>query len=151
VIDQHFAQRNRYGRLLMIVAQSPDLLGMGVDEDTAAVIRDDHLVEVIGRGAVTIIDGLQMTSNAHVAKRAAPLLVSGAKLHVLPAGASFDLTKRTLIETVPELDPAHADELRAVATDLRKVARDIAAEGVGPTKLRRRRASSQPDREDGTA
>ena len=151
VIDQHFAQRNRYGRLLMIVAQSPDLLGMGVDEDTAAVIRDDHVVEVIGRGAVTIIDGRHMTSNAHEAKRAAPLLVSGAQLHVLPAGAAFDLTKRALIETVSALHLGQADELRAAANDLRRVARDIAAEGVAPTKLRRRRAGSHPDREDGTA
>jgi cyanophycinase len=151
VIDQHFAQRNRYGRLLMIVAQSPDLLGMGVDEDTAAVIRDDHVVEVIGRGAVTIIDGQHMTSNAHDAKRAAPLLVSGAQLHVLPAGATFDLRKRALIETVPNLDLGTADELRAATTDLRRVARDIAAEGVAPTNLRRRRTRSQADREDGTA
>src|SRR4029453_682223 len=53
VIDQHFAQRNRYGRLLMIVAQSPQLLGMGVDEDTAAVITTSAQGErltVVGRG-----------------------------------------------------------------------------------------------------
>ena len=41
VIDQHFDQRNRYGRLLMIVAQSPQLLGIGVDEDTCAAITDE--------------------------------------------------------------------------------------------------------------
>ena len=91
VIDQHFTQRNRYGRLLMLVSRSPDLLGIGVDEDTAAVVSDGHLAEVIGRGAVTIIDGLEMRTNAHEAKRTAPLLVSGARLHVLPAGAKFDL------------------------------------------------------------
>ena len=55
VIDQHFAQRNRYGRLLMLVAQSPDLLGIGVDEDTAAIVSEDRYVDVAGRGAVTII------------------------------------------------------------------------------------------------
>ena len=43
VIDQHFAQRNRYGRLLTIVAQSPQLLGLGLDEDTAAIVQDDVL------------------------------------------------------------------------------------------------------------
>ncbi len=101
VIDQHFAQRNRYGRLLMIVAQSPDLLGMGVDEDTAAVVTDDHVVDVIGRGAVTIIDGLHMVSNAHEARHTAPLLVSGATLHVLPAGSRFDLTRRALTRDGP--------------------------------------------------
>ena len=60
VIDQHFDQRNRYGRLLMIVAQSPQLLGIGVDEDTAAIVEhgaDGHdVLRVIGRGAVTIMD-----------------------------------------------------------------------------------------------
>jgi cyanophycinase len=50
VIDQHFEQRNRYGRLLSLVAQSPSLLGLGVDEDTAAVIDDGSRLEVIGRG-----------------------------------------------------------------------------------------------------
>ena len=59
VIDQHFEQRNRYGRLLSLVAQSPSLLGIGIDEDTAAVIRPGSLLEVIGRGAVTVIDGRQ--------------------------------------------------------------------------------------------
>ena len=65
VIDQHFAQRNRYGRLLTLVAQSPSLLGIGVDEDTAAVVTEDRYLEVVGRGAVTIFDGQHMTSNAH--------------------------------------------------------------------------------------
>jgi cyanophycinase len=151
VIDQHFAQRNRYGRLLMIVAQSPDLLGMGVDEDTAAVVTDDHVVDVIGRGAVTIIDGLHMVSNAHEARHTAPLLVSGATLHVLPAGSRFDLTRRVLIETVPNVAPGVTDEIQAATEDLRRVARDIAAEGVSPTNLRRHRARSRADQEDGSA
>ena len=100
VIDQHFAQRNRYGRLLMIVSQSPQLLGMGVDEDTAAVIsRTDsaEILRVIGRGSVTLFDGTHMVTNAHEAQRARPLLASGVALHVLPAGAEFDLTARALL------------------------------------------------------
>jgi cyanophycinase len=149
VIDQHFAQRNRYGRLLMLVAQSPNLLGMGVDEDTAAVVTDGREVTVIGRGAVTIIDGTDMVSNAHEAKRTQPLLVSGARLHVLPAGAKFDLMKRALIPTGSQVDPAEAAELEVAGADLRRLARDIAAEGVSPTNLRRRRARTTPaDRED---
>ena len=91
VIDQHFDQRNRYGRLLMIVAQSPQLLGIGVDEDTCAVVTrrdDDHeMLEVIGRGAVTIFDPASIVSNAYEAKRSTPLLASGVILHVLPAGS----------------------------------------------------------------
>ena len=152
VIDQHFAQRNRYGRLLMLVAQSPNLLGLGVDEDTAAIVRDDREVEVIGRGAVTIIDGTDMVSNAHEAKRTEPLLVSGARMHVLPAGTKFDLMKRALVPTGPQLEPAEIEELEVAGADLRQLARDIAAEGVSPTNLRRRRARATPhDREDGSA
>ena len=93
VIDQHFDQRNRYGRLLMIVAQSPQLLGIGVDEDTAAVVEHvadgdgtHEVLRVIGRGAVTIFDPARITTNAFEAKRSAPILASGVVLHVLPEG-----------------------------------------------------------------
>ena len=93
VIDQHFAQRNRYGRLLMIVSQSPQLLGMGVDEDTAAVIsRTEHgdMMRVIGRGSVTLMDGTHMVTDAHEARAAsAEFMASGVVLHVLPDGAAF--------------------------------------------------------------
>ncbi|HSS67091.1 MAG TPA: cyanophycinase [Nocardioidaceae bacterium] len=150
VIDQHFAQRNRYGRLLSLVAQSPSLLGIGVDEDTGAVVREERYLEVIGRGAVTIIDGHEMTSNAHAAKRTNPLLVSGARLHVLPAGAKFDLMRRELVAASTQVDPAVAEELSAANADVGRLARDIAAESVSPTNLRRRRARARIDREDGT-
>ena len=108
VIDQHFAQRNRYGRLLMIVSQSPQLLGMGVDEDTAAVItrtEDTEILRVIGRGSVTLFDGAHMVTNAHEAKERRPILASGVVLHVLPAGAEFDLGSRTLVAAKPVIRP----------------------------------------------
>jgi cyanophycinase len=88
VIDQHFEQRNRYGRLLMIIAQSPQLLGIGVDEDTCATVtlEDGHeVLRVSGRGVVTILDPAQLVTNAYEAKRSTPLLASGVVLHVLPA------------------------------------------------------------------
>ncbi len=141
VIDQHFAQRNRYGRLLMIVAQSPQLLGMGVDEDTAAVISrsgDRDLLHVVGRGSVTLLDGSQMVTNAHEARERRPILASGVVLHALPAGAGFDLTTRTLLPPASAEDPGEADELALAGRDLRKMARDIAAGDVSPTALRRR-------------
>ena len=141
VIDQHFAQRNRYGRLLMIVSQSPQLLGMGVDEDTAAVITstgDTEMLRVIGKGSVTLLDGTHMVTNAHEAKEHRPILASGVVLHVLPAGAEFDLTTRTLVPRRAVVDPAEADELAMANRDLRKMARDIAAGDVSPSVLRRR-------------
>jgi len=145
IIDQHFGQRNRYGRLLSLVAQSPALLGIGVDEDTAAVIRGDRL-EVVGRGAVTIFDGSRITSNAHSARRSAALLASGVVLHVLPESATFDLSTRSLVGFGGEPAPGEVAVLQAAVDDLRELAAQIAAEGVSPSYYaeRRRRASKQP-------
>jgi cyanophycinase len=137
VVDQHFEQRNRYGRLLMMVAQSPQLLGLGVDEDTAAVVQDDVLT-VVGRGAVTILDPSNITTNAFDAKRAAPLLASGVVLHVLPQGASFDLHARRLLPPEVHVDPLEAKELEQASHDLGQMARDIAAADASPSALRRR-------------
>lgn len=143
VIDQHFAQRNRYGRLLMIVSQSPQLLGMGVDEDTAAIISkagDTDVLRVVGRGAVTIMDGTRMVTNAHEAHEHRPILASGVTLHSLPAGAEFDLTGRALLDSTPRTDPEQADELATANRDLSTMARDIAAGDISPSALRRRLA-----------
>lgn len=146
VIDQHFEQRNRYGRLLMIVAQNPQLLGLGVDEDTAAVVRrtpEVTTLRVVGRGAVTIMDPADLVTNAYEAKRSQPILASGIRLHVLPAGASFDLDNRTLLRSeIPAAD-ADADELAVANADLRRLTRDIAAEGKSPAVFRRRLARRQ--------
>ncbi len=156
VIDQHFGQRNRYGRLLMLVAQSPGLLGIGIDEDTAAVVTREsagELLRVVGRGAVTVFDGRTMVSNAHEARRTAPLLASGVVLHVLPDGFGFNLTTRTLVPTAPTSadDQVERDveELAVAGRGLRRVARDIAAGDASPSVLRRRKArrSTAPDSE----
>lgn len=143
VIDQHFAQRNRYGRLLMLVAQSPGLLGIGVDEDTGAVITEEdgaEVLRVVGRGVVTVFDGRNIVSNAHEARRTAPLLASGVVLHVLPAGSVFNLTEKALVRQQPAVDPRQAEELEVAGQDLRRLAQDIAAGDVSPTVLKRRRA-----------
>jgi cyanophycinase len=103
VIDQHFGQRNRIGRLLSLVAQSPGLLGVGVDEDTAAVIGPDSVLEVMGRGAVTVVDGSNVVSDAYEVRQHRPILVSGAVLHSLPPGYRFDLAKRTLLPRLKAL------------------------------------------------
>jgi cyanophycinase len=141
VIDQHFDQRNRYGRLLMIVSQSPSLLGIGVDEDTAAVVEevDGHeLLRVVGRGAVTILDPARIVTDAYEAKRSTPLLASGVILHALPHGSRFDLTSRTLVPRAATVDHAEAAEIAEAGRDLRQLARDIAADDISPSVLRRR-------------
>ncbi len=146
VIDQHFDQRNRYGRLLMIVSQSPQLLGLGVDEDTAAVVTEEdgrQLLKVIGKGAVTVFDPDRMVTNAYEAKRSSPLLASGVVLHVLPGGSVFDLTGRQLVPQPQPIDPEDAAELEEAQRDLSRMARDIAAEDVSPGTLRRRLARTR--------
>ncbi|PWJ25201.1 cyanophycinase [Branchiibius hedensis] len=100
IVDQHFDQRARYGRLMSLVAGSPSLLGMGIDEDTAAEIRDETELTVVGSGAVFVVDARSAITDAHEAKRDAPLLVSGAVVHSLPFGATFDLTTATLTHFV---------------------------------------------------
>jgi cyanophycinase len=144
IVDQHFAQRNRYGRLLSLVAQSPALLGIGVDEDTAAVVRGTHL-EVVGRGAVTIFDGSRITSNAHYAKGSEAILASGVVLHVLPASATFDLKARVLLSYGTQPPAAELAERQAAEADLRALADEIAAEGVSPAYYaeRKRRAAGR--------
>jgi len=146
VIDQHFDQRNRYGRLLMIVSQSPQLLGIGVDEDTAAIVTHDdghRWLRVEGRGSVTIFDPARMVTDAYEAKRSSPLLASGVVLHVLPNGAVFDLDTRTLVPRDQRIAPEDAAELAAAQHDMRRLARDIAASDVSPATLRRRQARAR--------
>ena len=151
VIDQHFDQRNRYGRLLMIVSQSPELLGIGVDEDTCATVtvEDEHeVLRVSGRGAVTILDPARVVTNAYEAKRSSPLLASGIVLHVLPAGAAYDLTDRALVQRTPTVSAKDAEEIAEARADLHGMARDIAAGDVGPSHLRRRLARTRSTRQE---
>jgi cyanophycinase len=98
VIDQHFAQRGRLGRLLTAVAGHPHMLGVGIDEDTAIVVRPDDIFEVIGSQAVTVIDGTQIReSNISESGPRAPLALTNVILHILPAGYRFDKKQRLLL------------------------------------------------------
>jgi len=97
IIDQHFAQRGRLGRLLSALAQQPANLGFGIDENTAIVVSG-KVVEVIGEGAVTIVDESTVThSNINDLLQDEALALCGAKLHILPNGYKFDLEQRSLI------------------------------------------------------
>ena len=148
IIDQHFSQRNRYGRLLALVAHSPQLLGIGIDEDTAVVLTEGRYVEVIGKGAVTIFDGLHMQTKAYSAKRTQPLLVSDVVLHSLPNGARFDLRSRSLLpEERHDEDPDVVIGKRLN----RLLARRIAAEGAYDTVVERsaRRAKRRAQSKEG--
>lgn len=106
IIDQHFAQRSRYGRLMSVVAGSPHLIGIGIDEDTAIEVRDRSTFTVHGTGAVFVLDCRTAVSDAPDARRGAPLLVSGAVVHSLPAGATFDLREVQLLDFVEKYPDA---------------------------------------------
>ena len=99
IVDQHFEQRNRLGRLLAIISQNPSLLGIGIDEDTAGIVGPDLVMEVVGRRSVTILDGAQADTDAWNAKAHKPLMVSNVILHSLPAGYRFDLRARERVTT----------------------------------------------------
>jgi cyanophycinase len=95
IIDQHFRQRDRLGRLLTALAYNPFAIGIGLDEDTAAFIAPDETLEVVGSGALTIVDpsGLEFSSMARVRKNDAVCLI-GLKLHILDQGSTFHLHTR---------------------------------------------------------
>jgi cyanophycinase len=137
VVDQHFEQRTRLGRLLGVVAQSPSLIGLGLDEDTAAIVYGDQTLEVLGRGAVTIIDGSNVVTDAFQTRGYRPMMVSGAVLHSLPAGCRFDLTTRTLLAPVARPGGMEA-AMEAPARRLTRMARLVAAEGANSFVLERK-------------
>ncbi len=94
VIDQHFSQRGRLGRLISALILEPAVLGFGIDENTAMIVTDDQ-IEVIGQGAVTIVDESEATyNNAGEILKDEPLAICGAKLHILPNGFKFNLKTR---------------------------------------------------------
>jgi cyanophycinase len=94
IIDQHFAERGRIGRLIGAVSQNPRVLGIGIDEDTAIVVEGTRF-RVIGSGAVYLVDASDVThSNVAEAETAAALSIYDLRLHVLSAGDTFDLETR---------------------------------------------------------
>lgn len=111
IIDQHFDQRGRYGRLMSMVAASPNLLGIGIDENTAAEIRDGRRLTVLGAGSIFVVNARNAITDAPDARRGAPLLVSGAVVHSLPTGSTFDLEHVELtafVERHPDIEGAVA-------------------------------------------
>lgn len=89
LVDQHFSQRRRLSRLLSAVALRPDLIGIGVDEDTALLVDGGRAIEVIGRSSVTFVDGVGMETNLGQAQPQDRLEMVGVQLHVLPAGRRY--------------------------------------------------------------
>ena len=95
IIDQHFTQRDRLGRLLTALTYNPFAVGIGLDEDTAAFIGPDETVEVEGSGGVTVVDASDVTfSSMDSVNEGQPVCLLGLRLHLLVAGATFNLHTR---------------------------------------------------------
>ncbi len=96
IIDQHFRQRDRLGRLITALAYNPNAIGLGLDEDTAACLRPDDVLEVRGSGALTIVDAKDVSfTSMDSSHRDDPVCVIGLHLHVLTHRCTFDLQSRT--------------------------------------------------------
>lgn len=96
IIDQHFRQRDRLGRLLAALSYNPFAVGIGLDEDTAAFIDPDDCIQVTGTGAITIVDVSNLGhSSAASASPGQPLCMTNVTLHLLTNGGRFDLSSRT--------------------------------------------------------
>jgi cyanophycinase len=111
VIDQHFAQRGRLGRLLSAVAQYPHHLGMGIDENTAIIVRDGAL-RVIGNGSVCIVDAGSLShTNLETARDDEALSLCDIKLHILPESFGFHMRSREPIVDIKQWESNRGKEM----------------------------------------
>jgi cyanophycinase len=96
IIDQHFRQRDRLGRLIYAVTCHPGVIGLGLDENTAVVLEDDDRLTVYGSGAVTVVDGSQISASdiAEVQSRGA-VAVAGLTVHVLTQHSTYQRSTRS--------------------------------------------------------
>lgn len=99
IIDQHFRQRDRIGRLMTALSYNPFVSGLGIDEDTAAFIGPDGVLEVVGSGAITVVDPAELShSSMHDARHRDCITLIGMRLHVLATGATYDINTRVAFE-----------------------------------------------------
>lgn len=91
LVDQHFSQRDRLGRLLTALSYNPFITGVGIDEDTGAFLAPDGVIEVVGSGVLTIVDMSHLEySSVHKAAPDQAISLAGIRLHTLVDGASYD-------------------------------------------------------------
>ena len=96
IIDQHFRERDRVGRLVTMVSYNPGLIGIGIDEDTAALFSPDGSVEAIGRGSILVVDGARMRSNVYATHSSQALSIADIVIHFLSHGGCYDLRERSV-------------------------------------------------------
>jgi cyanophycinase len=102
IVDQHFHNRNRMARLMSAIAAHPDRLGIGIDEDTCAMFEVDGLLQVMGKGTVTIIDPGQMSyTNQSQVGATDPISLHNLRVHILSYGDRYHLHQRSILSPEP--------------------------------------------------
>lgn len=97
IIDSHFIQRGRFGRLTEAVAKYPKLIGIGLSEDTGLIIRNNNEFEVIGSGMAIIFDGRNLThNNEEILKEGDPMTLTNMVTHILSNGDKFEISTRRI-------------------------------------------------------
>ncbi len=104
IIDSHFDKRGRFSRLAQAVASNPQALGIGLGEDTGVIIRNDDTLEIIGSGAVILVDG-QNIRHSNIAEIAdgSPISVENIKVHILERGNQYNLQTKKFEAKVNEM------------------------------------------------
>lgn len=115
VIDQHFSARGRLSRLLAVVAHNPKLVGVGIDENTALVIARGRGIEVIGAGAVTLVDGREMRTRLIGEGDQAVFQATDVRLHLLPSGCGFISVKPNGRQGEADVPPSVSALVRLLA------------------------------------
>jgi cyanophycinase len=109
IVDTHFAQRGRVSRMLVVFAHNPQVLGVGIDENTAIEVEPGVCFRVCGNGAVFVFDGTVTHTNAPEAASEDVIAMTDSSMHVLPNGYSFDLkTKRPILPDGTAVPPKAA-------------------------------------------
>ena len=117
IVDQHFQERDRIGRLMAAVLRNPYMLGFGIDEDTAFIVSPDGRVEVLGRGTLTIVDGAELIGSSIAdMKENEPIAFAGMKVHVLGTGWEFQIGSRAITVPHHHHTPASASDLITTST-----------------------------------
>lgn len=95
IIDSHFIRRGRFGRLAESVAKFPELLGIGLAEDTGIVIKGGRYLEIIGSGMVIVFDGSHLEhNNEELLEEGTPMTITNLTTHVLANSDRFDIKTR---------------------------------------------------------
>ena len=101
IIDQHFTQRARLTRLITAISYNPGNLGIGIDENTAIHLTKEGVLEVLGGGTVTIIDGSKISYNTIAeVHESEPFSVMGLQVNILSSGVRYDIFKREQLAIV---------------------------------------------------